>query len=450
MSDQLLICIDFAREMAVNIMVVAFYTAFGRFVLGVVSQVKTFLLCCGMHSCVHIVVRYLMANAPFGFILMAADMIVMCRILWNPTRGLTFWTNFIFAMVAEIFVCECLVMNILISVIPDAGKVATVSGFTLYILIPHSYVLLFSLLVGSMALLIVTMVLFRRLSAYIRRRCVPVAAMLRFVVFLALLMSIMVVAGRQLNAILCAENATNALPYVLCYGTAVALLLFHLWQDFQRIMLHRENRSLLEKNEAYRRIVESNREYRHNMANMLYGLEGIIMTRDVEHIERFYTDMARRCAELNNENVVALDRLQDQALVTLLLRKLDEASNMHVPFRISADISFAMNELSSTELCEVMGNLIDNALEAAVKSSTPLVNLTLHMDDDYNEILLANTYGDDADMAFLTDSYISSKPGHQAEGLASVRRIMSNCRKTALNMYRHGRYVEASICEYLI
>ena len=126
MSDLFLIGVDFAREMLVNLMVVSFYAAFGRFVLNVGLHAKSIFLCYGIHSCAHIVARYLMANAPLRFLLIAADMIVTCRILWKPMRGLTFWTNFFFAMVSEIFVCECLVMNAFMAAVPDAGKIITV------------------------------------------------------------------------------------------------------------------------------------------------------------------------------------------------------------------------------------------------------------------------------------------------------------------------------------
>ena len=58
---------------------------------------------------------------------------------------------------------------------------------------------------------------------------------------------------------------------------------------------------------------------------MIYGLEGVILTGDVAQIEDYYSEMAKRCALINNENAVALNRLNDAALTALILRKLGDA-----------------------------------------------------------------------------------------------------------------------------
>ena len=226
------------------------------------------------------------------------------------------------------------------------------------------------------------------------------------------------------------------------------LLLFYGIQDIRQYKLHVRNQSLLDKNAAYQRVIDSTREFRHNMANMIYGLEGIILTHDMEKIERYYADMSRRCALINNENAVALNRLTDASLTALILRKLDVAEEKQILFYLNVDSNFSFDSLPSQRLCETMGNLMDNALEAAARSASPQVNLMLRSTPEYDEILLDNTYSKASDLSFLSGAAKSSKAGHQAVGLASVRRLLAKYPNACFNQYVQGRYIETSLCEY--
>ena len=181
---------------------------------------------------------------------------------------------------------------------------------------------------------------------------------------------------------------------------------------------------------------------------MIYGLEGVILTGDVAQIEEYYSEMAKRCALINNENAVALNRLNDAALTALILRKLGDAQERAIPFFLTVDSGFSFTGLATHTLCEVMGNLLDNAIEAAGKSESPQVELTLRSTDAYDEILLSNTYSENADLSFLTGEAISSKPGHRATGLASAKRLVKRNSNVCLNQYRQSRFIETSLCEY--
>lgn len=228
----------------------------------------------------------------------------------------------------------------------------------------------------------------------------------------------------------------------------IGTLGFYIWQSFQQYRLYVTNQSLLDRNTAYHRILYSTREFRHNIANLIYGFEGVILTGDITKIKDYYEDMARRCILNNNENADALNHIQDPAMTALLLRKIDTAAEWEIPFFITADDGFDFRSLPSTRLVEVLGNLLDNALEATRKADDPRVNLTFHSTDEYDELLLDNTYSPDADLSFLAGEPVSSKPGHQATGLVSVSKQMKAYPSICFNQYLRGRYVETSLCEY--
>ena len=278
----------------------------------------------------------------------------------------------------------------------------------------------------------------------------------RFGLILALLFTVLAIYGQRMDMLLYTEVGSDTplrlillnLPEILAYMLGVVLLLFYGFQDIQQYKLHQSNQTLLDKNIAYQRVIDSTREFRHNIANMIYGLEGIILTRDMEKIERYYAELSHRCAQINNENAVALNRLTDASLTALILRKLDIAEEKQILFYLNVDSGFSFDILPSHRLCEAMGNLLDNALEAAQQSTSPQVNLMLRSTPEYNEILLDNTYSEASDLSFLSGDAKSSKEGHQAIGISSVRKILAKYPYACFNTYVQGRYIEASLCEY--
>ena len=172
------------------------------------------------------------------------------------------------------------------------------------------------------------------------------------------------------------------------------------------------------------------------------------MSEDMSAIRSYYNEMARRCLLTNNENADALNHIADPALTALLLRKLDLAAGQEVPFYLSVDRSFSFGRLPAARLAEVLGVLLDNAIEAAVKSEAPRVNVTLSSTEEYDEILISNTYAEDAELSFLQGKMVSSKPGHQATGLASAAQALKRYPDICFNQYLQGRYVETSLCDY--
>ena len=127
------------------------------------------------------------------------------------------------------------------------------------------------------------------------------------------------------------------------------------------------------------------------------------------------------------------------------IRRLSRAACAHL---LNKDSGFSFDILPSHRLCEAMGNLLDNALEAAQQSTSPQVNLMLRSTPEYNEILLDNTYSEASDLSFLSGDAKSSKEGHQAIGISSVRKVLAKYPNACFNMYVQGRYIEASLCEY--
>ncbi len=455
MSTWELLIFNLAREFIMDALSVCFYAGFGWFILGVRPHPKRFALACAINIFCHILSRYFAFATFFSYVITAVDLFLISRILWLPRRGVLFWAPFLLCSLLMIF-NEITISIIYLLIYPSASVTIEIAGKVHYAFLPYTYPVLIALTLVNFSAIIFLAYWAHRLILLLKQRGLSILRMLRLGVTIILLFVVLAMFGFDFD-ILLSDHADAALQTqaikekLFSYGLyfIFSILLFlYVWQDLRQIILYQTNKFLSVKNDAYQQVIDSTREYRHNMANLLYGLEGVILTGDVAEIGAYYQDMAHRCARINNENVIALNRLKDPALSALILRKLNDAEERNIPIYLSVNASFSFNGLPPSVLCESLGNLIDNALTAAEHSSTPRVDMTMSSTPEYNEILIANTFADDADLHFLSETPRSSKPNHQATGLISVRKNLNKYSDICFNQFLHGRYAESSLCEY--
>lgn len=113
-----------------------------------------------------------------------------------------------------------------------------------------------------------------------------------------------------------------------------------------------------------------------------------------------------------------------------MLRELDLAARQEIPLYLNTDPDFAFNGLPSTHLAEVLGALLNNAIEAAAKAHAPRVNVTLASTPDFDEIILSQH------LCGKFGSLLPLRRCHQFQTKASRDRI-DFCAQSAAALSRH-------------
>ena len=223
-------------------------------------------------------------------------------------------------------------------------------------------------------------------------------------------------------------------------------------QDIKYLRQTQLNSNLLQQKAAQDALLKETRIFRHNIANLLYGFQGILLSGDMQSIQEYYANLVNTCALVNNENIVSLQRIPSMAVSALLLNKIQSANDKKIPFYLCADEGLIYRGLKDQEMCEIMGILLDNALESASECPAPLITVEFHNVKNEMEIVVRNTF-DERAIHYLDDdiliSTVSSKEGHAGIGLSTVQKTIEKSDRSLFNIYRRGRYVEASLlfCE---
>lgn len=222
---------------------------------------------------------------------------------------------------------------------------------------------------------------------------------------------------------------------VLCIISAT-----YIAQDIRYISLKSQNKTLTQQQKVNDALVSDMRTFRHNIGNMLYGFEGAALSGDVEEIRQYYRQMSKRCALINNENIYSLQKIPDVAVSTLLLSKLDRAREKGIPFTINLSEGLTWKAMRSSDLCEALGVLCDNAIEAACESEAPHIAMYISNLKAGMEMMISNTFG--GETADLRPGR-SGKKAHEGLGLKSVYRIAQKHKNLTFNQYQAGRFVQS-------
>jgi two-component system, CitB family, sensor kinase len=120
--------------------------------------------------------------------------------------------------------------------------------------------------------------------------------------------------------------------------------------------------SLQRELDVTRTTTDTLRAQAHEFSNQLHTISGLIELEEYREVVRYVSRLSRSQARLNDE---VTSRIGDPALAALLIAKASQAAEQGVELRIAERTRLGRaDELLSADLTTVVGNLVDNALDA--------------------------------------------------------------------------------------
>ena len=237
----------------------------------------------------------------------------------------------------------------------------------------------------------------------------------------------------------------NIMEMTYTYALCIILLpvsITYFIQDMVYFRQKQRNQTLEQQKRINDALLANMRIFKHNIGNMLYGLEGEILSKDTGQIQSYYEELVTKLALIQNENIIMLQNMPVSSVTALILRQLEEAQQQEIPVYLFVQKGLTLRGLGQADLSAVLGVLIDNAREAAACSALPYVSIELRNVQTMTEIVVRNTYAGDAGSLTFGKS---TKEGHMGLGLKSVRDVLKKQHGCYLNMRSVGQYVEAQL-----
>jgi sensor histidine kinase regulating citrate/malate metabolism len=138
-----------------------------------------------------------------------------------------------------------------------------------------------------------------------------------------------------------------------------------------------------------RHVTDTLRAQAHEFSNRLHTIAGLIELGDAEEAVRFVHRVSSSRSEFSAAVTAAV---RDPSVAALLIAKASQAAELGVDLRIAPDSSLpALDDELSSDVATVVGNLVDNALDAASAAAQRWVEVALGLVDGEVDIVVRDS-----------------------------------------------------------
>jgi sensor histidine kinase regulating citrate/malate metabolism len=168
----------------------------------------------------------------------------------------------------------------------------------------------------------------------------------------------------------------------------------------------------------------------HEFANQLHTISGLIQLGEYDEVVGFVDSLNQHRAQLD---LTLSTRLRDTTVSALVMAKAAQATERRVELRVSDDTSLdRLSASDSADVATVVGNLVDNAIDAAASSGAggegTWVELQIHQDASTVEVVVTDS-GPGVAPELVTEVFThgfttkAAEAGERGIGLALTRLV---------------------------
>ncbi|OGO85863.1 MAG: hypothetical protein A2Y22_03495 [Clostridiales bacterium GWD2_32_59] len=178
------------------------------------------------------------------------------------------------------------------------------------------------------------------------------------------------------------------------------------------------------------------KRFRHNYSNVLMGLQGYTDAKDIDGLKNYLSELIEKNQNIKNIDTFDFSQISNPAIKSVFLSKISTAlsKNIKVIFEYTEDIINI--DMNISDLCEVLGVFLDNAIEESEKSpvSSRRIEVLIDKQDSIFSIIIANSFKDKPEINKIFKKDFSTKIGdNRGIGLYSVKNILNSYNNVILN-----------------
>ena len=185
---------------------------------------------------------------------------------------------------------------------------------------------------------------------------------------------------------------------------------------------------------------DSMRGFKHDFHNIVQGIGGYIDRRDLDGLQKYYTQLLQDCNRVNNLTALNPSVINNPAIYNVMANKYHKADEIGVQINLGIfmDLNEIENHMKIYEFTRILGILMDNAIEAASECKDKMINVTFRKEEKRHRLLMIieNTYLNkeiDIDKIFQKSYSTKSKKTNSGLGLWEIRQILK--KNNNLNLF---------------
>lgn len=181
-------------------------------------------------------------------------------------------------------------------------------------------------------------------------------------------------------------------------------------------------------NQTLTKVNEGVRGFKHDMGNIVQAILGYIALNDTEGAKKFCQNLVIGFNDINVLSILSPKVINDPAIYGVVVNKILIAREKNMKLTLDVATDVANINFPKFELSRVLGILLDNAIEAGIKTEPKELILTMHTSTDnlYDEIVISNSIvSPDIPLNKIFSKDYSSKENPSGFGLYEVSNIFN-------------------------
>ncbi len=239
---------------------------------------------------------------------------------------------------------------------------------------------------------------------------------------------------------------TRAPAFVILIFLIAAYLIYMIYNinmssKFERQKIELEQQKFY--NKSLDKTLDNLRRFKHGYNNNLNVLYALAKMGKYDRLMEYFNEVMETNNKLNDTTAL---NIKNAGLYGVIASKVEYAESLEVKFKIDADSEVEdIKNIRMYDLYEIMGILLDNAIEAAAESNGKYVNLSIEENEEYIRILIKNTFSQAPDVAKIFEKGYSSKGQGRGMGLWIVKDRLKNNKFVLNNAHLEGKLFQQEI-----
>ncbi|WP_019320162.1 sensor histidine kinase [Streptococcus mutans] len=232
--------------------------------------------------------------------------------------------------------------------------------------------------------------------------------------------------------------------YLILFLILISFLSQYTKQKVQNeIMAQKEAqiRNITQYSQQIESLYKDIRSFRHDYLNILTSLRLGIENKDLASIEKIYhqvLEKTRPQLQDTRYNIGHLANIQNDAVKGILSAKILEAQNKKIAVNVEVSGKIQLPDMELLDFITILSILCDNAIEAALESLKPEIQLAFFKKNGSIVFIIQNSSKEkQIDVSKIFKENYSTKGSNRGIGLAKVNHILEHYPKTSLQTSSH-------------
>ena len=180
-------------------------------------------------------------------------------------------------------------------------------------------------------------------------------------------------------------------------------------------------------------MVEGLKKFKHNYDNILASINGYVIQEDQAGLKLYLGEIIGEKAKNEMVNYFKLNFIQNPAVTGLIISKMMYAEGLGVNFVLKVRSEVSQIHMKISHLCEILGILLDNAIEAALESPEKQVDLKIEEAEDALVFEIKNSTARSPDQIKMFEKGWTTKGENRGFGLWIAREMIEKYDHVLLN-----------------